>query len=142
MKPSFCTLNVVALSLSCLSVCLSTVRIKRTNRCPLLAIPTAIIYAVQESEGAGVFFIPRVTGCAVLLMAFVMASRRLLPTVMQLLVLKDKEKVHKKRKYMLKAHIWYLVCYIKTGLCTSVGAGEYCKVYIALHLCIFEVNRR
>ena len=62
------------------------------NRCPLLAIPTAIIYAVQESHGVGAVF-PRVTGCALLLLSFMVASRRVLPLAMQRLVLKDKKKV-------------------------------------------------
>ena len=62
------------------------------TRCPLLAIPTAIMYAVQEHQGAGMF-IPRIMGCAILLLAFVVASRRVLPLAMQRLVLKDKKKV-------------------------------------------------
>lgn len=73
-------------------VCLRAARARARNRCPLLAIPTAIIYAVQESHGMGAVF-PRVTGCAVLLLSFVVASRRVLPLAMQRLVLKDKKKV-------------------------------------------------
>ncbi|CAM9597399.1 unnamed protein product, partial [Scytosiphon promiscuus] len=60
--------------------------------CPLLAIPTAIMYAVEESEGQTGSFVPRITGCAILLLAFVIASRRVLPLAMARLVLKDKKK--------------------------------------------------
>ncbi|CAM9541238.1 unnamed protein product, partial [Laminaria digitata] len=68
--------------------------------CPLLAIPTAIMYAVQENEGTGMFF-PRITGCAILLLAFVVASRRVLPLAMQRLVLKDKKKEQSSRLFTL-----------------------------------------
>lgn len=57
-----------------------------------MAIPTAIMYAMEESEGTG-YFVFRIVGCAFLLLAFVMASRRVLPIAMARLVLKDKEKV-------------------------------------------------
>ncbi|CAM9596913.1 unnamed protein product, partial [Pylaiella littoralis] len=59
--------------------------------CPLLAIPTAIMYAVEESQGPGSFVL-RIAGCAVLLLVFVVASRRVLPLAMARLVLKDKDK--------------------------------------------------
>lgn len=61
------------------------------GRCPLLAIPTAIMYAVEESQGPGSFVL-RIAGYVVLLLAFVVASRRLLPLAMARLVLKDKDK--------------------------------------------------
>lgn len=64
-----------------------------SGRCPLLAIPTAIMYAVEESEGQTGSFVPRITGCAILLLAFVIASRSVLPVAMARLVLKDKTKV-------------------------------------------------
>ena len=50
------------------------------------------MYAMEESEGTG-YFVPRIVGCAILLLAFVMASRRVLPMAMASLVLKDKKKV-------------------------------------------------
>lgn len=72
-----------------------------TCRCPLLAIPTAIMYAVQESHGPGAV-LPRVAGCGVLLVAFVVGTRRLLPAFMRLLVLKDKEKVLRSTAFQRK----------------------------------------
>ncbi|CAN0023217.1 unnamed protein product [Discosporangium mesarthrocarpum] len=58
--------------------------------CPLLAIPTAILQMVQEWEG--VELVVRVLGCALLLLGFIVLSRRLLPPIMHLLFRKDKEK--------------------------------------------------
>lgn len=74
----------------------SELRLSRTvwdaDRCPLLIVPMAIMYAAREAHGTGGMF-HQITGCAVFLVAFVVSSRRLLPTIMQLLLLKDKEKV-------------------------------------------------
>lgn len=50
------------------------------------------MYAVEESQGTGSFVL-RIAGCVVLLLAFVVASRRVLPLAMARLVLKDKTKV-------------------------------------------------
>lgn len=49
------------------------------------------MYAVEESQGPGSFVL-RIAGCAVLLLVFVVASRRVLPLAMARLVLKDKDK--------------------------------------------------
>ncbi|CAB1121126.1 unnamed protein product [Ectocarpus sp. CCAP 1310/34] len=49
------------------------------------------MYAVEESQGTTGSFVPRIAGCAILLLAFVIASRRVLPMAMARLVLKDKQ---------------------------------------------------
>lgn len=73
------------------SILITPLRFTCWFRCPLLAIPTAII-SFQESEGTGWLF-PRVAGCAILLTGVFLASRRLLPLAMKRLVLSDNEKV-------------------------------------------------
>lgn len=62
------------------------------SRCPLLTVPMAIIYAVKESQGTAMLF-PRMTGGAMILLCLVVSSRRILPAAMQLLVIRDREKV-------------------------------------------------
>lgn len=95
------------------------------TRCPLLAIPTAIMYAVQENQGTGMF-IPRITGCAILLLAFVVASRRVLPLAMQRLVLKDKKKV-----MVLAAHLFGLVKNVPV-VCKQGGRGVDADVVVVV----------
>lgn len=51
------------------------------------------MYAMRESKAEGGVIFPRVAACAIMLVGFVMLSKRLLPVVMRRLVLKDKEKV-------------------------------------------------
>ncbi|CAM9182261.1 unnamed protein product [Choristocarpus tenellus] len=58
--------------------------------CPLLAVPTAIMRMAQDANGVEI--IVRVVGCALVLLGFIVVSRRLLPTVMRLLLVKDNEK--------------------------------------------------
>lgn len=89
------------------------------KRCPLLAIPTAIMYAVEESQGTTGSFVPRITGCAILLLAFVIASRRVLPMAMARLVLKDK-KVGRRLSFVrifVVAHaVWCAAAYSVTTM--------------------------
>lgn len=100
-----------------------------TIRCPLLAIPTAIIYAIQEAEGTGGRIFPRVVGCAILLLAFVVASRRVLPLAMQRLVLKDKKKVQD-TTYSTAPFLWHIF----VGAFVDAPRPSYCKslVYSAV----------